>query len=399
MAWLFGSPLCAAVFCATFLSSCASNTDFDTGDGIRRVTAFTGDEISAKIHFVTTRCHEPPSKAGDNLNRPKGVEEILRNQCWEHSNGQAGVHTFGFGTADSGAVRCGIAAVSGMSMGQGPQALQDEDVKSFNCYPGFDELRLAIARTPCHCALIHVHGYNTTLEFALKRTAQLAADLKYPGVIVLFSAASAGRLEDYVPDLEAGESAIPVLTTFLERLADPADGARIHIVAHSMGAKTIVNAISRGNKFVLNEVVLAAPDLDTGAFLRALPLTMPKVKRLTVYTSRFDVAISGSTSVHRGRPRLGEGLSGLPLRHQPSLDVIDATARAADHYAHSYFATSLQVLSDIKGALAGVPAFNRPGLVCENSSSQDGHSCALKCPDSAECGPSTYARFMHWVLD
>ena len=67
-------------------------------------------------------------------------------------------------------------------------------------------------------ALVFVHGFNTSFEHALFRTAQIAYDIKFDGAPFLYSWPSKGALssQDYSYDRESAGAAEPYLRQFLE---------------------------------------------------------------------------------------------------------------------------------------------------------------------------------------
>jgi esterase/lipase superfamily enzyme len=146
-------------------------------------------------------------------------------------------------------------------------------------------------------------------------------------------------------------------------------------------------------------VVLAAPDIDPAAFLRLAEKALPRAERMTIYTSKFDVAMSASTAFHNGRQRVGEGITAKVADKLHGAEIVDATQRATDPYAHSYFAESRVMLDDIRAALAGKPAQDRKPLVCKAAGEKSVMACTMPCPEGAKCGPNWYARFVHWLLD
>ena len=77
--------------------------------------------------------------------------------------------------------------------------------------------------------------------------------------------------------------------------------------------------------------------------------------------------MSASAVAHDERPRVGEGLNASVAQDIPHAEIIDATARATDPYAHSYFAESKVVLDDIKAALQGKSASERAPLRCTSA--------------------------------
>ncbi|MEQ1867735.1 MAG: hypothetical protein ABL996_24200, partial [Micropepsaceae bacterium] len=102
---------------------------------------------------------------------------------------------------------------------------------------------------------------------------------------------------------------------------------------------------------------------------------------------------------HNGRSRVGEGLTAKIAEQLSGAEIIDATQRATGPYAHSYFAESKVMIEDIRAALAGKAAQERKPLICNPAGPKSVVTCAMPCPEGAKCGPSTYARFVHWLLD
>lgn len=383
---------------ALLLSSCVTPKDFDTGGAIRAVQASPTELATPKtVYFATTRCHDVPGSGA-----PGSKAELLSVRCWEPAKGETEILRLGFGMAESDDVSCGSTTVQVMPRDADKAALTTVATPvSQACGDAFADLRQALHDTPCHCALIVVTGFNTTFAFGIKRAAQLALDLRYPGVPILFSFAAGGRFGDYVNDTEAAELAAPALHKMLMALSqpDPAGTPAIDIIAHSMGTRLTLRAITEGDAPTLRYVVLAAPDIDPAAFLQLARAAAPRTRRMTVYTSKFDIAMSASAATHNGISRVGGGLSASVAADLPQTEIIDATARAADPYAHSYFAESKVMVDDIRAALSGTPAPERGHLICDGSKAQSVVACTMPCPDGAKCGPSFYARVVHWLLD
>jgi esterase/lipase superfamily enzyme len=165
-----------------------------------------------------------------------------------------------------------------------------------------------------------------------------------------------------------------------------------------MGARMTLRAITEGTAPKLRHLVLAAPDMDTTSFLQLAQKAVPHVRRTTVYTSKFDVAMSASTSMHDAHPRVGKELSAAVAKDLAGTEIVDATERATDPYAHSYFAETKVMLDDMRAALAGKPATERKPLICIHVSNTV-IACKMPCPEGAKCGPDWYARLVHWLLD
>lgn len=387
------------VFAAVFLTGCVTPKDFDTGEAIRAVQA--SNEVLAapkRVFFVTTRCHDSPGTG-----EPGSREELFSKRCWEASKGNEEMLRLGFGMSEAPEVSCGTSMIAVAPPGSANNIRTSASTPvSMPCSPDFAALRQAILNTPCQCAFIMVTGYNTTFPFAIKRTAQMALDLSYQGLPIVFSFAAGGRFADYANDFEAAELASPSLHRMLVALTNADSSGKspsIDIIAHSMGTRITLRAINEGEAPSPRYVVLAAPDIDTVAFLQMARIASARTKRMTVYTSKFDIAMSASATTHNGHQRAGEGLSASVAADLTRTELIDATASADDPYAHSYFAESRVMVEDIRAALSGTPASARPPLDCNTGGSQSVIACTVPCPRDGKCGPSFYARVVHWLLD
>ena len=65
-------------------------------------------------------------------------------------------------------------------------------------------------------AFVFVHGYNTSFDNALYRTAQIANDLHFDGAPFVYSWPSGGAVATYGWDRESAEGARPYLREFLD---------------------------------------------------------------------------------------------------------------------------------------------------------------------------------------
>ncbi|MDQ1613125.1 MAG: hypothetical protein QOG00_3056 [Pyrinomonadaceae bacterium] len=198
---------------------------------------------------------------------------------------------------------------------------------------------------------VFVHGYNVKFVDAARRTAQLAFDLNFPGVPVLYSWPSQGSLSGYTTDENEVVWTEPHLKQFLTDLAaQGASGARIHLVAHSMGNRALTNvlrslAAERATP-LFSEVILTAPDVDAEVFGRDLAPAIQKIaRRVTLYASSSDTALLASKKIH-GYPRAGDSLPEIIV--VPGMDSIDASGIDTDMLGHSYFAQMKVVMDDMK---------------------------------------------------
>src|SRR5262249_13325812 len=125
-------------------------------------------------------------------------------------------------------------------------------------------------------AFVFIHGVNTTFEFALYRTAQIAFDLGSDGepfgTAFLFSWPSSGGIESYAYDLDSARFAVAHLAAFIRTIIENTNAKHVHVVAHSMGNWPTLAALEQvaksPKKAKLGQVVLAAPDVDAEEFTR-----------------------------------------------------------------------------------------------------------------------------------
>ncbi len=108
----------------------------------------------------------------------------------------------------------------------------------------FDDLNDRLETSTGH-AFVFIHGYNVSFENAVKRTAQIAYDLKFGGVPVCYSWPSHGGLQDYTRDMANADWTVIHLQHFLNALFQETRAKRIHLIAHSMGNRALMQALER----------------------------------------------------------------------------------------------------------------------------------------------------------
>lgn len=265
---------------------------------------------------------------------------------------------------------------------------------------------IAKAAEPCRSVLVYVHGFYTGFETAALRTAQLKHDAQFGCTAVAFSWSSVGKASGYMRDLQFSDDAVPLLSDFLRGLA--ARGLRVHIVAHSMGTRLILKALTQQSG-AFGEVLLFAGDISADPqddeFQRLATIVQPLVQRLTIYAASDDAALAVSRTLHGGRRRLGrEPKSDLRYRANGPhpIDVIDASEAPGDIVGHDYFALAFEVVDDMGLTLAGVSTAERaqgstvrkPTLVCE---SQCGGDPVYALKVSSDRKPSLLWQLVRWL--
>lgn len=203
-------------------------------------------------------------------------------------------------------------------------------------------------------AFVFVHGYNVKFDQAAKRAAQIAYDMNFPGVPILYSWPSRGSTVGYIPDTAVVRLSGRRLTGFLEELVDRTGSRTIHIVAHSMGNRALTDAlellalrrdVGPGDAPMFDQVLFAAPDVDADLFAEMLPTIRPLAKRLTLYASQKDWALAASRQLHGDAPRAGQG--GVDMLADRNIDSVDMSELGEDMLAHSYFADDSSALADM----------------------------------------------------
>ena len=163
-------------------------------------------------------------------------------------------------------------------------------------------VRKRLSRCSKHEALLFVHGFRTSFPDAVRRTAQLAYDLRFPGISVTFSWPTRGTFTGYLADEQTIEWSVPFLKSVIKMLGDESGVSRIHILAHSMGSRAIARALEQlggqvggGDRCVVKQVVSAAPDIHTGVSMQLSNAMRAAADRITM-THRLGTGQYGHPS-------------------------------------------------------------------------------------------------------
>ncbi|MBW8636286.1 alpha/beta hydrolase [Hoeflea sp. WL0058] len=182
------------------------------------------------------------------------------------------------------------------------------DAEQFQASVGAE---LAERSKPDQRILLFVHGYNTTMTAAILRTAQLANDMNFKGVPVVFSWASRGKTLNYVYDMNSALSARDRLIEGATLLAE-AGPAEFDIMAHSMGNLLTVEAIRQAHlqgqydaSGRVKNIILASPDIDMDLFTTQLDDLPADRRQFWVMISENDRALSVSQRIAGGINRVG----------------------------------------------------------------------------------------------
>lgn len=213
-------------------------------------------------------------------------------------------------------------------------------------------LREHIGASPSKDVFIFVHGFNNTFEDAARRSAQLAYDLDFNGTPMMYSWPSQGSTTAYTFDEAAVAVSSRRLAKFMETVVAESGARRIHLIAHSMGNRALIEGLETyletrapaERKKIFGQVVLTAPDVDRDYFLETVASLEAAADRVTLYASNNDLALKTSETIH-GAPRAG--LAGAGIISLPWLDTIDMSGIEADMLGHTYFAADAGAIYDL----------------------------------------------------
>jgi len=229
------------------------------------------------------------------------------------------------------------------------------------------EIAERLTRMSSKSLLMFVHGYNVSFTDAALRTAQLAHDLKFPGMPFFYSWPSAAKALAYWQDEEAAQLSELVFDKLLDDLSQLPIGD-IYIVAHSMGNRVVTGAlrgrVDRMEKTKrIRALLLAAPDINAELFRTTIAPKLAAMQgtQTTIYASSSDLALRASKIVH-GFQRVGETVGGVFI--YPGFETIDASGAATmtRAYGHSYLMDSSSVLKDIQALMERHVAAKQRGL-------------------------------------
>jgi esterase/lipase superfamily enzyme len=219
--------------------------------------------------------------------------------------------------------------------------------------------RVGVARD----VLVYVHGFNTSLDEARFRLAQLVVDGNFAGVPVLFTWPSKSALLAYGADKESATASRDAYLKLLNEIAATPGVGRVHILAHSMGTwltmETLRGAALSGSPDLggkLGQVLLAAPDIDLSVFRQQM--SRLDASRFSIFVSKGDRALQLSAGL-QGDRRLGSLDPGSnkdrALIETLGVAVYDISEFSSGLIGHDNYANAPQVVSQI-GARLSTPS-------------------------------------------
>lgn len=203
-------------------------------------------------------------------------------------------------------------------------------------------------------AIVFVHGYNTTFDNGIYRTAQIAYDLKFDGAPFHYSWPSGGGLSSYTYDRESSGQSVPYMREFFDLVIKESGAKKISVIAHSMGNQPALQVLrdiksSSPPGVVISQIILAAPDVDRDNFENIAKEISGLANGITLYAASNDFALNASRRFHGGVPRAGDVPTEGPLV-LPGIDTIDVTAVSTDSFGlnHSGYAENNALINDLQ---------------------------------------------------
>ena len=173
-----------------------------------------------------------------------------------------------------------------------------------------EQVRYAAARE----GFIFIHGFNVRFADALKRTAQLSHDLEIDGPVISYSWPSRGQATAYAADEATIAWSAPHFERLLIDLYTKTDCRTFNIVAHSMGNRALLEAIERiylrmggpnakpENPRLINELVLAAPDVDAGEFAQDMSGQSSTLRSMRLFIFPNTISLCASLKRSTSHP-------------------------------------------------------------------------------------------------
>ena len=241
--------------------------------------------------------------------------------------------------------------------------------RRLTCHPTIEGVEASDCMQGDKAALVFIHGYNVSFKDAARRTAQIAYDLRFAGVPLMYSWPSQASIPGYTADEANIRWTVPHLEDFLTVVTEETQAETVHVIAHSMGNRAVTEVLRR---FAIeqaapdhprfNQIVLVAPDVDAAVFSDEIAPTFAGVgKRVTLYASAHDKALNVSKGLHQ-YPRAGDLSEEVMIAEGvETIDAsdVDTSLLRAIRLGHSYFADKKSAIDYLKATLSGALANDR----------------------------------------
>ena len=216
--------------------------------------------------------------------------------------------------------------------------------------------------------LVFIHGYKRSFEHVLHNAAHLRHELAFPGPVIAFCWPSIDSVSGYLTDLENLDWSQPELQNLISLVARSFPGARIHLMAHSLGNRALIRSLTRiatgrldMQDCSLGEIIFMAPDFDRAVFMTDVADFLDLIPaRKTLYVSAEDIPLMTSTRLFQ-YPRLGDSSEGIPV--VKGVETIDVSDAITIMNGHGYYEANPATIEDLYHLVReGRGAAERPRL-------------------------------------
>lgn len=206
-------------------------------------------------------------------------------------------------------------------------------------------------------AFVFVHGYNNSFQESLFRLVQLSADADISSTPILFAWPSRANFSSYFSDRDSSHFSRDELAQTLDDLGQRKIETRI--LAHSMGSWLTLEALRQlrleskaHSLFQIDQVILAAPDIDIDVFQKQLKVVGSLSKPIIVLSTQDDLALATSRWLVGASAKAGALAIDAPrtvaLAEKYNLQIIDISdIRAQSRTRHDRFVTLATMLPTI----------------------------------------------------
>ena len=231
--------------------------------------------------------------------------------------------------------------------------------------------------------VLFVHGFNYSFNESLEIALRIVERTKLSATAVAYSWPSQAKVSTYGVDYDMSEWTVDHLTGFIRDVTSalPA-GARLHIVAHSMGNRAVLMALARLDlpEQRLGQLVLIAPDVDARIF-QELVLHAGPFQRRTLYVSKHDFALRASSMLLRaGSVRAGDANKQYVV--VKDVETVDMSPVKAGILGHSLYDYSQLIFDDLGAVLRDQGVADRKLTACTVKKIADAntaHGTSLPC--------------------
>lgn len=234
----------------------------------------------------------------------------------------------------------------------GAEKMTLETINGLDKNSFWESIKSAIQLLPTddQTATIFIHGYNNSFEKAAIQTAQMLSDLNTPGIFAFYSWPSQGTFGGYVADSSTILESFRYISQFINEFSQTVNAEKINIIAHSMGNRGVLDAfdqvlknifIENGKK--INQIILAAPDVDAYVFRSRYNAYTSTALRTTLYVSDKDRALQASRILNQVN-RIGLT---PPISIFPGIDTVFVSDIDLSLLGHGYVANNRVVLTDM----------------------------------------------------